>query len=143
MTRRELYREARRIERWRRMNRGGQAFVEFALVIPLFLFILLGGVQISLALLNLSALNHAARQSAIMLTTGNADLTAILAATAPSNTQVASMTPCSGAGTTARVALTWDASRISFIPLPSFPTALAATGRRYVRANQRVAAGSD
>ena len=107
-----------------RIDRG-QALVEFALTIPIFLFLLLGGIQVGLALLSLSRISFASQQASVQLTSGTVDLSTIIATDAPSNTQVVSVTPCAGAGSTASVTLTAPTS--SFIPLPAFPPTLTST----------------
>ncbi|MGB8685299.1 MAG: TadE family protein [Candidatus Binatus sp.] len=112
--------------RWR--SERGQTVVEVAMGVTIILFLFLAATSVGLTLLNEARVEHAARESAIALTTGTTDIGALVAEIAPEHTQVVSFTPCSGAGTQATVVLSLDATETELMPLPSFPSLLQARG---------------
>ena len=104
----------------------GQSFVEMALALPILLTLILGGIQIALAIIQVEQLGHAARQASVLVAQGGSDITDLLTATGPAGATVSSITPCAGTGTMATVQL--QVTPVTFIPLPSFPAALMASG---------------
>lgn len=113
----------------------GQALVEFALVLPILLLLLLGSMQVGVALLVRYQLEHAVSEAAIAGATAASQperCPAALAALAEvyrGSIQDAACVPSSGTAiqVTARVDL------LLFIPAPTDHWSIEATGRAIVR----------
>jgi hypothetical protein len=68
--------------KWHRRDRRGQALVEFAIVTPLLLAIMLGGFAIGLMLLDRMQLTHAAQEGAVAGAANSGDSCGVAISTA-------------------------------------------------------------
>lgn len=102
----------------------GQALVEFAIVTPVMLLIILGGVSVGLLLLNRTELQHAAQEAAVSgaMEGGCAGALGVVP-------QILGYEPdeksCDETGQIVEVTLTNEVSRISPLPLPDSITVSA------------------
>ena len=120
-----------------------QAMVEFALLSPLVLIGLVVGIQFAIFGAGALALSQAAYQGARYAsingsatnTNVKSALDAVVSPIIKSNYSMAPITSPRATGTTVKVTLTWDATKMIVLPNPffgiNFPTSFSATESAY------------